>query len=235
MAQPLALLLLGGGEWQPGTEAADAWWLTHADRPVVTVVTTAAQDGPERALAVAARHYAALGATVLGCRIQTPADASDPARLAELERAAAIYLCGGDPGAARRVLVGSPAAAGLARAAARIPIAGSSAGAMVLAGVCLLPGRGTAAPGLGYLPGTAVAPHWDQADDRWRRRVARLVGGGVACLGIDERTGLGWDRGGWRVLGPGGAEVLPAAAAAAGRPDLPGTAPVLPSGSGPGP
>jgi len=203
------LLLLGGEEWRPGTEPADRWWLARAARPAVTVVTSAAGDQAERAVTWARRYFAGLGAAVDACHILTGADAADPARLQELEGAAALYLCGGDPALARSVLVGSPAGARLgARFRAGVPVAGSSAGAMVLADPCLLPAAGFATrPGLGLLPATVVVPHWGRATEPWRLAVARLTAR-HPCLCLDERTGVGWDGDAWRVLGAGGAVVI---------------------------
>jgi cyanophycinase len=201
-------MLLGGNEWQPGANEADGWWLARAPRPTVTVITSAAQDIPDTQVAWAAAHFRELGATVEGCQIQSREDASDPRRLVQLSRSAAIYLCGGDPGAAQEVLVDTPAAAALRDAYQRgVPIAGSSAGAMVLSQFCLVPGKDFALrPGLGFFA-AVVVPHWASAGQRWQDAARRLAQE-HEVLAIDEATGAGWDGSAWVRQGPGRAFVL---------------------------
>jgi cyanophycinase len=202
-------MLVGGDEWRSGAEAADSWWLGRASEAIVTVLTSAAQDHPGRAVEWARRYFEKLGAGVHPCLIQTAADAADPGRLEELRASQALYLCGGDPGAARQVLSASPAeAVVLELYRAGVPIAGSSAGAMVLAGSCLVPSDGMVLrPGLGLLPGALVLPHWNSAGRSWRRRAAELASQ-LELLAIDERTGLCWDGDEWQVRGAGSARVL---------------------------
>ncbi len=206
------LVLVGGGEWTPGCEQIDIWWSSRAEHEVVTVLTTAAQDGPGRALGRAEGYFDSLGCAVEACEIQTDQDAEDPRWLTVLGRAAAIFLCGGDPGAARRVLVGSPAGALLAdRYRAGVPLIGSSAGAMVLAEACLLPSQRFAVDsGLGIVPHGLVVPHWNQAGAEWRQRALELVDE-YEVLALDERTGLCWDGSAWSVRGAGAAHVLTSA------------------------
>ncbi|HEY6538098.1 MAG TPA: Type 1 glutamine amidotransferase-like domain-containing protein [Candidatus Dormibacteraeota bacterium] len=202
------LMLLGGNEWHQEAESADRWWLARAERPLVTVVTSAAQDIPDTQVSWAARHFQELGATVEGCQIQSCADAQDPVLLNQLHRASAIYLCGGDPRAAQEALCQTPAGAALKAAYRRgTPLAGSSAGAMVLGELCLLPGDGfSTAPGLGLFA-AVVVPHWGGAGRRWQESAARLSQE-HEVIAIDESTGACWDGTGWRVRGPGRAVVV---------------------------
>jgi cyanophycinase len=203
------LLLLGGNEWRPDSVAADSWWLARAARPEVTVLTSAAQDIPETAVGWAAAYFRQLGASVQGCFIQTGKDAADPRRLAQLSGAAAIYLCGGDPAAAQTVLYASPAAEQLRLAfRAGVPLAGSSAGAMVLGGGCLAPSQDFAVrPGLGLVPGVLVVPHWNSASSNWRRAAAGLAQE-YQVVAVDESTGVCWDGRSWTVRGPGRAVLV---------------------------
>ncbi|MFZ0995439.1 MAG: Type 1 glutamine amidotransferase-like domain-containing protein [Candidatus Dormiibacterota bacterium] len=202
------LLLLGGGEWHRAAEEPDRWWLARAARPRVTVVTSAAQDIPATQVRWAAAHFGEMGASVDGCQIQTHQDAHDPRLLGQLRNAASIYLCGGDPGAAREVLVDSPAGELLITAyRAGIPVAGSSAGAMVLGSDCLVPGQDFALRrGLGLVP-ALVVPHWSDAGPRWRQVVERLARE-HQVLALDESTGLCWDGLAWATRGPGRAVLV---------------------------
>ncbi|MGH7665900.1 MAG: Type 1 glutamine amidotransferase-like domain-containing protein [Candidatus Dormibacteria bacterium] len=218
------LLLLGGNEWQQGAAAADSWWLARASRKVVTVVTTAAQDIPQTQVAWAAAHFEGLGGAVEGCQIQTQADARDPGLLEQLKGAAAIYLCGGDPAAAGGVLAGSPAGAALQSAyRAGVPLAGSSAGAMILADDYLRPGASFALGGGLRLVQQVVVPHWNSAEGRWAE-VAHELAREHEVVGIDESTGLCWDGGKWVVRGPGRVVLL----TATGEAEVGGAAPPRP-------
>lgn len=202
-------MLMGGDEWRPGAEKADGWWLGRSSVATVTVLTSAAQDHPGRAVDWARGYFAKLGAGVRACMIQTAADATEPSHLEELRASSSVYLCGGDPGAARLVLSGTPASAVLLELfRAGVPIAGSSAGAMALAGSCLVPAEGMAVrPGLGLLPRALVLPHWNSARRPWRERAVELASE-FELLAIDERTGLCWDGACWQVLGAGSARVI---------------------------
>jgi cyanophycinase len=201
-------MLLGGNEWRHGSQAADSWWLARAAQSRVTVVTSAAQDIPDTQVTWAASYFGELGATVEGCLIQTREDAADPRLLEQLRTAASIYLCGGDPAAARRVLVGSLAAETLRTAYRQgVPVAGSSAGAMVLSRACLLPGKEFAlGEGLGLF-GAVVVPHWSGAARRWTE-MASQMGQEREVIAIDESTGVCWDGLTWAVRGPGRAVVV---------------------------
>jgi len=203
------LVLEGGNEWRPGCEAADRWWAGRQRGAEVTILTTAAQDGPGRAVQWAARYFRQLGMAVRACRVQTAADAADPLLLHTLAVSGSVFICGGDPGAAREVLVGSSAASVLLELYRKgVPIIGSSAGAMILGGQCLVPGLDfKALPGLGLLPHAVVVPHWNNASASWREHGMALAPE-LEPLAIDECTAAAWDGASWRTLGPGRAVVL---------------------------
>ncbi|MHB1501240.1 MAG: Type 1 glutamine amidotransferase-like domain-containing protein, partial [Candidatus Dormibacteria bacterium] len=175
----------------------------------VTVVTSAAQDGPARPLRWARAYFERLGVQVRGCLIQTRADAADERLVRALAASQAVFLCGGDPAAAREVLVASPAQDVILQLfRAGKPIVGSSAGAMVMAAACLLPGRGfQLQPGLGLLPGAVVVPHWNTAGEECASR-ARALASEFEVIAIAEMTAACWDGWAWETVGPGGAVVL---------------------------
>ena len=83
-------------------------------------------------------------------------------------------------------------------------LAGASAGAMGLAAWTWTPGGGI--PGLGFVPDIAVFPHYDESRrPSWQANIARIAPADIGYLGLDERTGVISERGGWNVAGEGAA------------------------------
>jgi cyanophycinase len=214
------LALHGGGEFLSGDEpfldallAASRRAADDASRPlrIVVVPTAAARGRPDLAAAngVEALRRRALenGIDVEAgvARVVDAASAADPALAAAIGDADLVYLPGGDPDLIPAILGGSAAAAALRAAYDRgAVLAGASAGAMGLAAWTWTPDGGV--PGLGYVPGIAVVPHFDEnralAGQSAREGVAP---GGLGYLGLDERTGVISDDGEWLVAGEGAA------------------------------
>ena len=166
----------------------------------------------------------------LGCAMQelpvlSRRDAESPVLAERAASGRLFYLVGGDPGLLLRTLEGSAVWRAIEEAwRGGAALAGSSAGAMVLAEHVLLRARWPnryqrrAVPGLGLVPGVAVVPHADTGGARWTvseptshaspapraagvpsssRSIPRL-------LHLDERTAAVWtQQTGWRALGPG--------------------------------
>jgi cyanophycinase len=206
--------LVGAGEFLPAMAELDRWLLaaTGRSRPrVVVLPTAAAPDGEEvfrRWASMGVAHFEALGAEVEPALVRTRADASDEACLQAIGEADLVYLSGGKPAYARRILAGTPAGAALVAAAARgAVLAGCSAGAMVLAdrqaefrrGVLPWPLRWSA--GLGLVPGVAVLPHYDAWPEALVALMALQAPAGTVVLGIDEDTAAVGRDGSWQVHG----------------------------------
>ncbi|HSL35135.1 MAG TPA: Type 1 glutamine amidotransferase-like domain-containing protein, partial [Candidatus Limnocylindrales bacterium] len=134
------------------------------------------------------------------------ASAADPALADLIACADLVYLPGGDPDLVPAIL-GRPAAAGRALAEARrrgAVVAGASAGAMALADWSWTPQGGVA--GLGFVRGFAIVPHYDEVRRlEWQTNLDGLAPDGLGYLGLDERTGVISDGGGWTVAGEGAA------------------------------
>jgi cyanophycinase len=216
------IALHGGGEFLRGDErfldelldtTARTFNGHAADGGIrVAIVPTAASRGlPDRAAAFAVAGLKAR-ALARGIKIQTSiarvvdATSADDAKLAKVIAAAdLIYLPGGDPDIVPGLL--GPTAAGRALAAAHqrgAIIAGASAGAMVLADWSWTAEGGI--PGLGFAPGLIVVPHYDEIRRiEWQGRLDSVAPPGFGYLGLDERTGVISDDGGWRVAGEGAA------------------------------
>jgi cyanophycinase len=119
-----------------------------------------------------------------------------------------VYLSGGKPGHLLSVLGGSAVGRAIDEAHARGAIlAGCSAGAMVLAGHAFDP-RGRVMPwplrwrpGLGFVPGASVIPHYDAWPEPLSALIALQAPRGSIVLGIDEGTALVGHDGAWQVHG----------------------------------
>lgn len=201
------MCLQGGAEFSPACADMDAELVRRADGPVVVAPFACA---PGREYALAGRHGAEHHRRVGAADVRVASDPStDPAgALAAVAAAALLVLPGGSPDRLLRTLAGPFVDA--VRAAP--VVSGSSAGAMVLAGVLVLPGEDRVADGLGLVPGVAVVPHF-RGPGPW---VPRLLARGVHVLGVPESSGVVVDERGWTgagaaattVVGPDGERVL---------------------------
>lgn len=176
----------------------------------VAVVPAAASRGlPDRAAALAVDAFEARARAcghpvrVGVARVVDAASADDPEVAEMIESADLAYLPGGDPDLAP-ILLGSTAAGRALAALHRrgSVIAGASAGAMALADWSWTSGGGM--PGLGFVHGLIVVPHYDDIRRmEWQAGLEKVAPPGLGYLGLDERTGVISGEGGWRVAGEG--------------------------------
>jgi cyanophycinase-like exopeptidase len=131
-----------------------------------------------------------------------------------LSEAALVYILGGDPGYLGTTLLQGVVSPRLAQALAQgRAVAGSSAGAMVLAERVLLRSRNPrpdarhAVGGMAVVPGTVVIPHFERVEQGWLEAAHREAPDHLV-LGLDECTGAVWDGRGWRAHGPGRVVVM---------------------------
>jgi cyanophycinase len=199
------LALVGGGEWQTGTEY-DAELLERSGADEVLVLpTAAAYQHPDRAVATAETWFAALGCRARGLMVLSHADANKEANAAAVREARFIYLSGGSPLHLLSVLKGSLVFEALANALRHgAVVAGSSAGAMVLVDPMVDPRGGAFTVGLGLVEQLAVVPHHDSGTSHHFWRTLELAPAGIPIAGIPERTALIRDSdGSWRSAGEG--------------------------------
>jgi cyanophycinase len=216
MPERLGLLaLVGGDEFNPGNEEQDRMLAAAAGaRPAYVVPTAAARQGPEQAVAHAAKWFQQLGLGLRELPVLKRMDANSK-ELAETARGAGFfYLVGGDPGLVAQVLSGSRVWAAMFDAwRAGAVLAGSSAGAMALCSHTLIragwPNRFNRRPAdaLGVVPNTAVLPHFDTFGHRWIESAQRELAD-VTLLGIDERSAAVWNAEVWTARGPGAVTVI---------------------------
>ncbi len=209
-----SIALAGGNEFRSNCVTMDRRLLTQvshpADRPVrVVIIPTAAVKGsPQMAADNGVRHFNALGAAASTALVLSRSDA-DSARFSEqIKEADIVYLAGGDPPYLRDTLRGSAVWAAIRAVYERGgTIAGSSAGAMVLAAKMRAYGMsGDWIEALNVVPNIVVFPHHRPASQESIQMMHRAVGGTLFMLGIDEATACLSDNGSvidWTVSGAG--------------------------------
>jgi len=208
------LLLEGGKELQGEMAIPDrkALELAGGSRAVVRIIATAA--APDNNHLRAGRNgeswFRRLGAENASIvPIKDRKDAQNPQLAESLENADFIYLLGGFPGYLAETLRETACWSALVSAYDQgAVIAGSSAGAMVLASVFYDPYREEILPGLGLVLRICVIPHHNTFGKAWVPLLAPKLPG-ITLVGIDEQTGLLKEEGekSWRVLGRGSAAV----------------------------
>lgn len=206
------LLLAGGAEFGGQMAISDREAVALAggeNAPVVIIPTAAAPDNNHaRAGQNGKRWFESLGVRdVQVAPVIDQSSAASPAIAAQIRTARLIYFLGGFTHYLAQTMLGSLAwEAALEAHQAGAVIAGSSAGAMVLAQHYFDPGMGRVYAGLGLVPKTCVLPHHNTFGKSWVNRLLELLPQDI-LLGLDERTGIlaGDVPGQWRVLGQGAA------------------------------
>ncbi|MGH9295371.1 MAG: Type 1 glutamine amidotransferase-like domain-containing protein [Acidimicrobiales bacterium] len=199
------LALVGGAEWQPGCDFDAELLEASGGREVLVLPTAAAYERPEKAVATAGSWFAHFGASVHGLMVLRHADACEPANAQAVRSASFVYLGGGSPLHLLSVLKGSTVLEALEEAwRAGAVLAGSSAGAMVLADPMIDPRGGALTMGLGLVERLAVLPHHRTGSGHHLWRTLELAPADVVIAGIAERSALiRGANGEWRIAGEG--------------------------------
>jgi cyanophycinase-like exopeptidase len=217
------IALLGSGEFLPWAATVDRSLLDRArigDGRVLILPTASAPEGTEVFDGWGRRgveHYERLGIAAAVAPLRTREDAADPAVVAMLSEVSMLFLSGGNPAYLAEVLRDSPFwAVAVDRIARGMAFAGCSAGAACLPEVA--PDTSVASfgpefwrPGLGYVRGALLAPHWDVLDrdvPGLTRVIEEAVPPGGRLVGLDEQTAMLGDGTRWTVLGAGGIHLI---------------------------
>lgn len=212
--------LLGSGEFQPWSEAADRWLLGRAagDGSVLILPTASAPEGNEvfdRWASMGLEHFATLGVPAEVAPLKQRHDAEDPKVVELLDRASIAYFSGGNPAYLARTLEDTPFWARiLERLVEGMGYAGCSAGVACLTETTFDSDTQSFAdvykPGLGLIPRTVFAPHWDIVES-WipgaRDFILGSVPDGYVFVGLDEDTAMLGDGSSWEVAGKSGIHV----------------------------
>jgi cyanophycinase len=209
-----SIALAGGNEFRSNCVTMDKMLLARLkrspDRPprVVIIPTAAVKGNPRMAADNGVRHFNALGAFASAALVISRADADSVRYSDQIKDADMVYLAGGDPPYLRDTLRGSTVWAAVRAVYERGGIiAGSSAGAMVLAAKMRAYGMsGDWIEALNVVPNIVVFPHHRPASQESIQAMQRAVGGSLFMLGIDEATACLSDNGNmnhWIVSGAG--------------------------------
>ncbi len=163
--------LAGGNEFRDNCKAMDKSLLEQLEHqpPRVVILPTAAIKGsPRMAAENGVRHFKALGADASAVMVITHEDANDPALFTSLTEADLVYIAGGDPWYLLETLRDTAILLEILAVQGRGGvIAGSSAGAMVLAEKMRTENSIGWIDGLGVVKNVGVLPHHQNADHQF--------------------------------------------------------------------
>jgi cyanophycinase len=209
------LAMIGGGEWKPGCVGFDTDLLAlSGGTEVVVLPTAAAMEGPNNALANAEKHFTALGATVIPCRVLSRAEADDPENVAIVAKAKFIYLSSGSAMHLRSTMKGTAVWEALVASWRNgAVLAASAAGAMALGDPMVDPRGGAFTLGLGLFPGLAVVPQAEEWSNERKARTIKMAGKTTTLALVDQQTALlRSPEGRWSMNGAGDVYIVAAGA-----------------------
>jgi len=241
------LALIGGEEFSPGFEDVHSGLLAGLPgKKIVYLPTCAADDGDEAIdhwCGEAVKHFSALGAEIEAPRIVDRATADDPSHASLIAGADWIYIGGGFPHVAVRILPGTRVLAALQTARMRgALISGASGGAMLMGQQSHVmtpqliadisrhwdsgappdwdPPMPEPLTCLGWVPNAICYPHFNRLyPASWLQR--GYPPPGFSLIGLDEQTALVSLGEQWEVRGRGGVTIIragsPATRYAAGQ------------------
>jgi cyanophycinase-like exopeptidase len=210
----LLIALLGSGEFEPWSAEVDRLLLARArPGPVLVMPTASAPEGDGVFEAWATKgsdYYTSLGIEAEVLPLRNREDAFNAGMAARVESAAMVYFSGGNPAYLAATLTGTPFWQTLQDELRRgLAYVGCSAGAACLGDVApdsdldrLVPELWC--PGLGFLPGVWIGPHWNMLDSYvpgLRDFFLRSVPPTARLICIDESTAIVGDGSSWSVVG----------------------------------
>lgn len=209
-----SIALAGGNEFRENCEQMDRRLLDvlgGAGKVSVAVLPTAAIKGsPRMAAENGVRHFKRLGAKATSVMAVTREEANDPTFAKEIERADMLYIAGGDPWYLLDILRGSAILVAAKRVHERGGmLAGSSAGAMVMAAQMRTQNSDGWIDALDIAQGTAVLPHHEHADSKSVETLLSRLKSRITLIGIEEATACfqADNNAEWEVAGVGGVMV----------------------------
>jgi cyanophycinase len=212
--------LLGSGEFQPWSEPVDRRLVAEADGDgrVLILPTASAPEGKdvfERWGSLGLAHFSRLDIPAEVLDLWTREDTDDPRLLAKLDGASAVYFSGGNPAYLSATLTETEFLERMVKQLDRgMAYAGCSAGVACLNERTFdsdaTDMEHVSKPGLGLVPRTDFAPHWDIVDS-WMPGAKEFIVGSVpeghTFIGLDEDTAMIGTGVSWEVVGRSGVHV----------------------------
>jgi len=212
--------LLGSGEFQDWSEPVDRRLLDEADGDgrVLILPLASAPEGKdvfERWGSLGLAHFSRLEIPAEVVELRTRQDTDDPRILERLDGASAVYFSGGNPAYLAATLADSEFLDAMTKQLERgMAYAGCSAGVACLSDMTFDSDTTDLAdvykPGLGLVPDTHFAPHWDMVDSFMPGATEFIVASvpeGQTFVGLDEDTAMVGDGSSWTVMGKSGIHV----------------------------
>jgi cyanophycinase len=211
---------LGAGEFHDWHDEVDHWLLARANGGgrVVVAPTAAAPEGDDvfdRWARMGLDHYGRLGIAAAVLPLKTREDAERDDVIAMIDDASLVFFSGGNPWYLATVLDRTTLWERLrARLNDGLAYAGCSAGVACLTEMTYDSNTQDPASvfkrGLGYVPRTLFAPHWDMVDT-WipgaRAFITAATPEGGVLIALDEDTAMAGDGASWAVHGRQGIHV----------------------------
>ncbi len=194
------LLVIGGAEDKLGKRTVLKEFVERAggSEARIAVVPTASSLGPEIIEVYAALFHRLGAAEVYGVRPEDRAQASDPALVADLERATGIFMTGGNQLKLSTVIAGTPFGQAIVEARERgVTVGGTSAGASIQSSHMVAFGPGGSTPkqrmtqvaaGLGLVEDCVIDQHFAQRNRYGRLLMIVSQSPQLLGMGVDEDT-----------------------------------------------
>jgi cyanophycinase len=204
----VTLALVGSGEYLPPMERVDRYLIgcLNSEPSIVCLPTAAGTEGPERVRywsELGVSHFNRLGVNVKALPIIDRVSADDETLIQPIREANFVYLSGGKPDYLYKTFNGSLAWKAIQEVLSNGGVlAGCSAGAMIMGeSIPSFPGSQKA---FGLLPGTVIAPHFDEIPAWLLSSIRLLAGRRLTLVGVEGNTALVVRDGLYDVVGTGG-------------------------------
>ncbi len=206
------LALIGSGEYLPPIEPVDRYLIEHLPSTprVICLPTAAGTEGEERIrywMNLGEQYFSQLGVEVRALPVIDRSSANNPDYAQQIRQANFVYLSGGQPAHLFRTLRDSLVWREILAIVEKGGLlAGCSAGAMIMGE--RIPAFPLWRKAFNLLPGTAIAPHFDEIPDSAIKFFKLLTGRRIRIVGIEANTALFVNQSRLQVVGAGGVTII---------------------------
>ncbi|HRD60987.1 MAG TPA: cyanophycinase [Nocardioides sp.] len=237
-----ALMIIGGAEDKLRKRRILREFVAASGGPEarIAVIPTASSLGDEIVDVYDALFRAEGAAEVIMVRPESRAEAADPERVEQLEKATGIFMTGGNQLKLSAIICGTPVGDAIVAAHERgAVVGGTSAGASIQSSHMLAFGVGGSTPkqrmtqmaaGLGLVPGTVIDQHFEQRNRYGRLLMIVAQSPQLLGIGVDEDTAAVIEDDVLSVVGRGAVTILDPTNITTNAFDAKRSAPLLASG-----